>query len=205
MKALALQRAAAQARAEAAIVLATEQGFPFWREMGTMRRGWALAAQGHREEGIAQIQQGLAPMQAAGVKLRRAHWLALLAEAYGQVGETQAGLSVLAEALATVHNHGGHSWEAELYWLKEELLLRQTGGQGGETERCFQHACTVACRQQAQSLELRAAMSLARLWQQQGKREEARQLLVEVYSWFTEGFDTADLQEAKALLEVLGG
>ena len=144
-------------------------------------------------------------MQAAGVKLRRAHWLALLAEAYGQVGETQAGLSVLAEALATVHNHGGRSWEAELYWLKGELLLRQTGGQGGETERCFQHACTVACRQQAQSLELRAAMSLARLWQQQGKREEARQLLVEVYSWFTEGFDTADLQEAKALLEVLGG
>ena len=199
------EKAAAQARAEAAIILATEQGFPFWGEMGTMRRGWALAAQGHGEEGIAQIQQGLAAMQAAGVKLGCAHWLALLAEAYGHVGETQEGLSVLAEALATVHNCGGRWWEAELYRLKGELLLRQAGGQGGETETCLQYAFTVARRQQAKSLELRAAMSLAHLWQQQGKREEARQLLVEVYSWFTEGFDTADLQEAKALLEELRG
>jgi class 3 adenylate cyclase/predicted ATPase len=212
------ERAEAQARAEAAMSLSTEQGFPNWLAIASMQRGWALAAQGHVEEGIAQILQGLAAMRAAGVALGRAHWLTLLAEAYGYVGQTQEGLNVLTEALTTVHNCGGRWWEAELYRLKGELLL-QSGLQGlasevltpdterqtrdTEAEACFRQALEIARRQQAKSLELRAAMSLSRLWQQQGKGPEARALLAPIYGWFTEGFDTADLQDAKSLLEAL--
>ena len=120
-----------------------------------------------------------------------------------QVGQTTEGLEVLAEALATLPKSGVLWWEAELHRLKGELLLQHAVAQPGEAEACFQQALAVARRQQAKSLELRAAMSLARLWQQQGKRAEAHQLLAEVYGWFTEGFDTADLQEAEALLEAL--
>jgi predicted ATPase len=167
-----------------------------------MTRGWALALQGQGEEGIAQIQQGLAAFRAAGAELDRPRWLTLLVEAYRQVEQTEAGLTVLAEALATVHKTGERRWEAELHRLKGELLLRQASPTE-EVEACFRQALEIARRQQAKSLELRAAMSLARLWQQQGKRAEACELLAPIYGWFTEGFDTADLQEAKALLEAL--
>ena len=112
---------------------------------------------------------------------------------------------MLAEALAVAHNSGERYYEAELHRLKGELLLALPGEQDAEAEACFRRALDVARRQQAKSLELRAAMSLARLWQQQGKQAEARALLAPVYGWFTEGFDTADLQEAKTLLEELGG
>jgi predicted ATPase len=130
----------------------------------------------------------------------------MLAEAYGKVGQAEAGLSVIAEALALMDKIGERGQEAELYRLQGELLLAQAGArqQGQEAEACFHQAVDIASRQQAKSLELRAAMSLSRLWQQQGKRAEARELLAPVYSWFTEGFDTADLQEAGALLEDLG-
>jgi predicted ATPase/class 3 adenylate cyclase len=212
------ERAEAQARAEAAMILSTERGFPDWLAVATMQRGLALAAQGHGEEGMAQIHQGLAAIRATGVELGRPHWLALLAEAYGYMGQPQEGLSVLAEALTTVHNRGGRWWEAELYRLKGELLLQpvvQGLGSGGltpdaglqtrdaEAEACFRQALDIARPQQAKSLELRAAISLSRLWQRQGKRAEAYELLAPVYGWFTEGFETADLQEAKALLEAL--
>jgi predicted ATPase len=119
------------------------------------------------------------------------------------VGQTAEGLEALAEALATLTKSGVLWWEAELYRLKGELLLQCSVAQPEEAEACFQQALAVARRQQAKSLELRAAMSLARLWQQQGKRDEARELLTPIYGWFTEGFDTADLREAKALLEAL--
>src|SRR5262249_3856832 len=125
-----------------------------------------------------------------------------LAEAYGQAGQTEAGLSALAEGLAAAHKTGGRYWEAELHRLKGELLLRQASPPE-EGEACFRQALDIAPHQQAKSFELRAAMSLSRLWQQQGKRTEAHDLLAPVYGWFTEGFDTADLQEAKALLEEL--
>src|SRR2546426_6398988 len=144
------ERAEAQARAEAAMLLSTEQGFPDWLAVGTMQRGWALAAQGHGAEGIAQIQQGLAALRAAGVELGRAHWLALLAEAYGYVGQTHEGLNVLAEALAAVHHHGGRWWEAELYRLRGDLLLH-VAAQQEEVEACLQQALAVAHRQQAKS------------------------------------------------------
>lgn len=135
--------------------------------------------------------------------MHRPYFLALLAEAYGKAGQPEEGLTVLAEALAIVDNTGERNWEAELHRRKGDLLLIQQGQKVGEAEECFRQALDIARRQQAKSLELRAAMSLSRLWQQQGKRDEARQMLAEIYGWFTEGFDTADLQEAKVLLEEL--
>jgi predicted ATPase len=204
-----------QARAEAALTLATEQGFPYWMAGGAILRGWALAAQGQAEEGISEIQQGLAAYRATGAELFRPFWLALLAEAHGKVGQVGEGFTALAEALAHVDKTGERFWEAELHRLQGELLLIQGTGQGrsrtaapepsitAEAEGCFQQAPAIARHQQAKSLELRTAMGLSRLWQQQGKRAEAYELLAPIYGWFTEGFDTADLQEANALLEAL--
>src|SRR5262249_37406988 len=180
------------------------QGFPQQLAWATPLRGWALAARGHGEEGRTQLQQGLAAYQATGAARDRPYHLALLAEVSANVGHTTEGLEALAEALATLAKSRICWWEAELYRLRGELLLQQTVIQLEEAEVCFRQALAVARRQQAQSLELRAAMSLARLWQRQGKQVEAHELLAPVYGWFTEGFDTADLQEAKALLEELG-
>jgi predicted ATPase/class 3 adenylate cyclase len=190
--------------AEAVMTLSTEQGFSHILAMGTVLRGWALAAQGQEEEGIAQICQGFAAWQAAGQELGRPYCLALLGEAYGKVGQAEAGLSVVAEALAAMEKTGQRDYEAELHRIKGELLQRQAVPDAPQAEACFQQALAVARRQQAKSWELRAARSLNRLWQQQGKRDEARELLAPIYSWFTEGFDTPDLQEARALLEDLG-
>jgi predicted ATPase/class 3 adenylate cyclase len=205
---------AAREWAEATITLATEQGFPFWLAMGTILRGWALVEQGAIEEGITQIRQGIAAWQATGAEAVRPYFLALLAEAYGKVGQTEEGLRALTEALALVDKNGERREEAELYRLKGTLTLQskvpsreQSGVRSpeAEAEEYFLKAIEIARRQSAKSLELRAVMSLARLWQQQGKKAEARQMLAEIYGWFTEGFDTADLQEAKALLEELPG
>jgi class 3 adenylate cyclase/predicted ATPase len=192
-----------QERAEELVTLSTEQGFPFWLAFGTILRGWALTEQGEGAEGITQIHQGLAAYRATGAEVDKPYFLALLPEAYGKVGQPEEGLSVLVEALALVDNTGQRNWEAELYRLKGELLLMQQGQKVGEAEECFRKALDVARRQQAKSLELRAAMSLSGLWQQQGKQAEAHQLLAEIYGWFTEGFDTANLKEAKILLEEL--
>jgi predicted ATPase len=194
---------ATQERAEATIVLATAQGFLYWKARGAVLRGWALAHQGQVKEGIEQITQGLMDYRATGAKLALPHYLALLAEVYGTMGQPEAGLTVLTEALALVDKTGVRLWEAELYRLKGALLVQQSSENHLEAETCFQHAMAIAQNQQAKSWELRAATSLARLRQQQGKREEARQVLGDVYGWFTEGSDTADLQEAKALLEEL--
>jgi len=192
---------AAQEYAEAAISLAQGQGFPLWMAVGTSLGGWALAHQGQTTDGIEHIRKGLTVWRATGAELLRPYFLALLAEAHGAVGEPEEGLVVLTEALTRVDTTGERWYEPELYRLKGALLLQQTSDNQAEAERCFQQALDIARHQQAKSFELRAATSLARLWQRQGKRQEARQLLRDVYSWFTEGFDTADLQEAKALLE----
>jgi predicted ATPase len=170
---------------------------------GTILRGSALAEQGQSAEGIAQMRQGIAAWRATGAELRRPYYLALLAEAYGKAGQTEVGLRALAEALTAVHNTGERQHEAELDRLKGELRLKQDVPDAQEAESWLRQAVDVARQQQAKSLELRAAMSLSRLWQQQGKRAEARELLAPIYGWFTEGFDTADLQEAKALLAQL--
>ena len=194
-----------QARAEAAMTIATDQRFPQQLAQAMALRGWALAASGQGEEGMVQIQQGLAAYRATGATRVRPYSLALLAEASAKVGQTTEGLEALAEALATLAKSGVRWWEAELHRLRGALLLHHAGTRPGEAEACFQQALAIARRQEAKSLELRAAMSLARLWQQQGKRAEAHELLAPTYSWFTEGFDTADLQEAKALLAALEG
>ncbi len=194
---------AAQERAEATINLATEQGFPHWRAQGAVLRGWALAHQGQTEEGIAQITQGMMDYRATGAALGQPHYLALLAEAYGTMEQPEAGLTALAEALTLVDTTGERWYDAELYRLKGALLLQQSSDNQTEVESCFHHAISIARSQQVKSFELRAATSLARLWQQQGKHQEAYDLLAPVYGWFTEGFDTADLQDAKALLDEL--
>jgi predicted ATPase len=195
---------AAQERAEAAITLATEQGFSLLTARGAVLRGWALAQQGQAQEGITQITQGLTACRATGAELGRPYGLALLAEAHGVLGEPEAGLTALAEALTLAETTGERWYEPELYRLKGELiLLQQSADNQAEAEDCFQQAITIAQNQSAKSWELRAATSLARLWYQQGKRQEAHDLLAPVYGWFTEGFDTADLQEAKALLDAL--
>src|SRR5262249_41646583 len=131
------------------------------------------------------------------------YFLALLAEAYGTTGEPEAGLTALAEALILVDTTGERWYEAEIYRLKGELLLQQNSDNQVEAEHCFYHALEIALSQQAKSFELRTATSLARLWRHQGKRDEARQVLGDVYHWFTEGFDTLDLKEAKVLLDEL--
>jgi class 3 adenylate cyclase/predicted ATPase len=213
---------AVKERAEAALTLATEQGFPTSIAFVTSLKGWVLAEQGRVEEGITQMHQGIAARQAARAGLDRPYFLALLAEAYGKVRQVEKGLTVLAEALAAVNKNGERLWEAELYRLKGELTLQKIQVSGSKfqvsrspesgvgrpesgAEECFNKAIKIARQQQAKSLELRAVMSLSRLWQQQGKQDEARKLLAEIYGWFTEGFDTADLKEAKALLEELEG
>jgi TOMM system kinase/cyclase fusion protein len=192
---------AAREQAKALMTLATEEGFALRLANGMIIHGWALVAQRAGEQGLAEMRQGLSAYEATGAYLTRPYFLALLAEGYGQVGQPAEGLSVLTTALASLHRYGERFFEAELYRLKGDLLLALSGEQAAEAEACFQRALKVARHQQAKSLELRAALSLSRLWQQQGKQERARHLLAEIYGWFTEGFDTADLQEAKALLD----
>jgi predicted ATPase len=190
-------------QAEAAVALATGQGFPLWAAIGTSLHGWALAMQGQGEEGLAQVRQGIAAVRATGAALFVPYLCTLLAEVCGHLGHPADGLQALAEADTLVEQHEERYWEAEICRFRGVVLLRQPGTPQAEAEAWLQWALDVARRQEAKSLELRAAMSLSRLWQQQGKQAEARALLAPIYGWFTEGFDTADLQEAKALLDEL--
>jgi predicted ATPase len=166
-------------------------------------RGWALAMQGQGEEGMAQIRQGVASWRDTETALHVPYLCTVLADVCDHLGHTDDGLQALAEAHTLMEQHEGRFWEAEICRLRGVLLLRQAMPQQEQAEIWLQRALDVARRQEAKSLELRAAMSLSRLWQQQGKQAEARALLAPVYGWFTEGFDTADLQEARALLEAL--
>jgi predicted ATPase len=190
-------------QADATVTLSTEQGFPVWAALGTSLRGWALAMQGQREAGMAQVRQGITALQATGQALNIPYLRTLLADVSAHLGHTADGLQALAEAYTLVEQQEERWWEAEVCRLRGVLLLRQTGTPQAEAEAWLQRALDVTRRQEAKSLELRAAMSLGRLWQQQGKWTEAHELLAPIYGWFTEGFDTADLQEAKALLEEL--
>ena len=151
------------------------------------------------------MHEGLAVYRATGSALFLPYFLTLLAETSGAAGQPDAGLRLLDEARTVMDSTQERVYEAEMHRVQGELVLAQAADQHAQAETCFQHALDIARRQQARSWELRAATSLARLWQQQGKRAEARELLAPIYAWFTEGFDTADLQEAKALLEELEG
>jgi predicted ATPase len=192
---------AVQVQADALLALATVQGSPSWVGYGTFWKGWALAMQGQDEAGLAQIHQGLAALLATGQMNGRSSYLVLLAEAIGQAGHVTEGLGLLTEALVVFKTTRRGDLLAEAYRLRGALLLRQTIPDAAQAEACFQQALAIARRQQAKSWELRTAISLSRLWQQQGKCTEARELLAPIYGWFTEGFDTADLQEAKELLD----
>jgi predicted ATPase/class 3 adenylate cyclase len=190
-------------QAEAAVLFSTAQGFPQWAAVGTIFRGWSLAMQGQGEAGIAQIRQGIVASRATGAVLFASFYCTMLADVSAHLGHPADGLQALAEAHTLVEQHEERWWEAEICRLRGVLLLRQPGTPQAEAEAWLQRALDVARRREAKSLELRAAMSLSRLWQQQGKRTEAHTLLAPLYGWFTEGFDTADLQEAKALLQEL--
>jgi predicted ATPase len=202
-----------QAWAEAAMALVAEHKFAALHAQGAIYRGWAVAAQGAQpgvgqeqgQEGLSQIQQGLAAWRATGAEGVRPYYLALQAEATAQVGQPEAALTLLAEALAVANDTEERRWEAELYRLTGEVLLTLSASKHAEVETCLRQALAIARGQQAKALELRAAMSLSRLWQRQDKRAAAYDLLAPVYGWFTEGFETPDLQEAKALLETLAG
>ena len=185
-------------------------------------RGWALNEQRREVEAIDEMHQGLAALQAMGAEVARSHFLALLAEALGKSGQAEEGLRVLEEALVVAHRSGERYYQAELYRLKGELLLEVSTGRrlsraatGGRAvvesepptvtspEDCFHQAIRIAQRQKAKSLELRSIMSVARLYQKESKQQEARGLLAQIYDRFSEGSDTVDLREAKALLDAL--
>jgi predicted ATPase len=162
-----------------------------------------LTEEGQVAEGIARMRQGLEALQVGGTEVPRPHALGLLADACRQAGQVREGLAVLDDGLAAVNKSGSRWTEAELHLIKGELLMAEGVSNAQQAEICLNQALAVARAQSAKSLELRAAMSLSRLWQRQGKRGEARKLLAEIYGWFTEGFDTADLKAAKALLDEL--
>jgi predicted ATPase len=197
------ERAAVQESAEALTAIATEHTFAFWGASSQIMRGCALAEQGAASSGIAHIRQGLHAFEATGAGIYKTYFLALLAEALGREGQIEEGLGVVTEALAVMHDTGEALHGAELHRLQGELLLRQEPAQVAcrEAEACFRQALGVARRQHARSLELRAAMSLTRLYQEQDRQAEVRPMLAGCYEWFTEGRDTADLLEARALLE----
>jgi predicted ATPase/predicted negative regulator of RcsB-dependent stress response len=189
--------------AEQLMELSKHQGIWGWFMAGILHRGEALAMMGQLEEGIAQMREGMAEDRTGTIRLYLSGTLGHLAHAQGKTGHPGEGLTTLAEALAIVEETGERYWEAELHRLRGELQVIQ--GAEAEAEASFHKAIEVARRQQAKSWELRATVSLCRLWQQQGKVGEARRMLAEVYGWFTEGFDTADLREARDLLQELSG
>jgi tetratricopeptide (TPR) repeat protein len=186
--------------AERDLALATEQIIPFFAAHAMVLRGWALVEEGRFEEGVARLREGVDAYRATGAILERPHWLTLLAEGCGKSGRTEEALDILREGLAEVERTGIRYHEAEMHRLDGELRL---GFDEERSEICFRRAIEIARVQQAKSFELRSALSLARLWQRQNKPGAARELLAPIYSWFTEGFDTLVLQEAKALLDEL--
>jgi predicted ATPase/class 3 adenylate cyclase len=190
------------------VPLCQQQSLPLWLGVATSMEGWVMVERGQLEAGIARLRQGMVDLLATGSRLLHPHLSVWLAEGYAALGQMTEALDLISEALEFVRQTDGHWWEAEIYRLKGELLLKDEGRilrvkDKESPEACFLKAIEVARRQKAKSLELRATVSLAGLWQVQGRKEEARQVLVEVYNWFTEGFDTADLREARALLEKL--
>jgi len=190
---------------EAAFILGKREGFGLFQAMEPLFRGMERSIEGNVEEGIKLMRQGLAAYRALGTEMMLHHYLALLAELCEKGGKVKEGFEAVAEGLAEVKKSGERYYEAELYRIKGELELKKAKVKDKtkqeEAERCFRQALDIARSQKARSWELRAAMSLSRLLQKQGKKQEARKMLAEVYDWFSEGFDTPDLKEARALLD----
>jgi predicted ATPase len=190
-------------RSEEALALATEQVFPLFAAYAMVYRGWALVKTGQKEEGVAQLRSGLDAYRAMDIRVYRPPFLALLAEACLEAGRIDEGLSAVRKALGEAEETEARWYEAELNRIEGELLLASKEPGESRTEASFHKAIAIAREQGAKSFELRAATSLAGLLAHQGRREEARALLAPIYGWFTEGFDTADLKEAKGLLNGL--
>ncbi len=200
---LAGRLSAAQSSAEEAIALSKVHRYEERTALGTCIRGIALSEQGLLEEGIAYIRQGLSDYSATGGRLAQSEFYSALAAACGKAGRPREGLEAVDFGLAVGRDGGESFYQGELHRIRGELILIEDAAKTSDAERLFRTAIDVARRQQARSFELRATMSLARLLAKQGRRDEARTMLSEVYNWFTEGFDTADLKEAKALLDEL--
>jgi tetratricopeptide (TPR) repeat protein len=193
----------AQELLEAGLTLSIEHGFGLWTALLTIQLGHALAQSGHQAKAIVHMEEGIEAARAAGSNNQRAT-VGALAEAYGKTGRAAEGLRLIAEAMRTVGDNAEHPHEPELHRIKGELLIMLHPSNSGEAEHCFRYAIERAQRHAAKSWELRATVSLARLLATQGRRDEARSILADIYNWFTEGFDTADLKDAKALLDELG-
>ena len=187
--------------AEATISCADEYGFPYWSSIATIHLGWALAMGDDGEAGLERMGAGLAAYRRTGATLALPWFLGMLAEAQRAAGHCEAAAQTLDDALAMVERTGERFYAAELHRLRGLFLAEQ--GAGEEAEAHLMRALSIAHEQQAHGWSLRAATSLARLWVEQGRRAEAHDLLAPIYGWFTEGFDTADLKDAKALLEQL--
>jgi predicted ATPase len=194
---------AAQRSAEALNAISVEHGIILWSALASARRGAAMAKQGRNEEGMAQLQEGITALRTIGTGLGLPQILCKLAEACIETGRFKDGLDALREAMKIAIEGEDRMFEAEMHRLQGELLLKQGPSKVSEAQNCFQQAIDIARKQSAKSLELRATTSLARLLRDTGRRDEARKMLAEIYDWFTEGFDTADLKDAKALLDEL--
>jgi adenylate cyclase len=186
-----------------ALAVSTKHGFTLWTALITFLHGWSLCEQGQVVDGVARMRTGFEDALATGHKTSRPMYCALLAEAYGKIGQLEEASRMLVDALDAIEGGGQRYYEAETYRFKGELHLREANSDVEQAVACFQRAVDVARRQQAKSWELRAAMSLARLWADHGRRADAHDLLAPVYGWFTEGFETRDLKDAKALLDAL--
>lgn len=192
-----------QTRAEAVVDLANEHAFPLLKAVAETYLGWVRAAQGQSGVGIEQIRQGIKSVQATGAKLSHPFMVALLAQAYRTADKLDDGLRLLTDVLSPAHQAEERWYEAELYRLRGEFLLDHDASATAEAEACFEQALIVARQQRAKAWELRTALSLSRLWHTQGRQDDARQCLTPIFETFTEGFDTADLQDAKVLLKEL--
>jgi predicted ATPase len=192
---------AAQGSLQYLVAISMEHGLADMLAGATAMNGMAIVEMGGGEEGIKLIQVGAAELRATGLEMVRPYHLCWMAEACMKVGRFDEGLSALTEALMFADQKQDRYCEAETYRLKGMLLLEQDDSNAGEAQRCFQRAIEIARKQSAKSYELRATTSVARLYASQGRRDEARATLADIYGWFTEGFDTADLKDAKALLD----
>jgi predicted ATPase len=184
---------------EKLLALATEQQHRRWIKVANFLQGWLIVEQGEWERGIAQMRQGESELVIEA--RQQTYYATLVAQACLKGGQTEQAFSVLTKELKRVRDTGVRYYEAELHRIKGEVLLRRSASSQKEAETCFHRAIDLSRQQGAKSLELRAIMSLSDLWQKQRKKAEARQMLQEIYGWFTEGFDTADLKEAKELLK----
>jgi predicted ATPase len=195
----------AQAQSEAVLALATQHGFAHWEHSCGVLRGWGLAMQGQAGEGIGHMRRGLEHLSAMGVRLMRPYLLGLLAQAYQRAGQVDAGLATIAEAMRLIQVTEESVLLAPLAILQGDLLLMQAGPEVAvpQAEACWQQALDAARHHQTRAWELRAALRLSQRWHRQGHCTQARQLLAPLYGWFTEGLDTPDLQEAKAVLQEL--